>query len=256
LRSLESIVNPPSPDFAFIYDPASRPKQTIVHDRVYKPSDIPPLKPASGSISKAATADSADATLREDIAALDAEGHHTGHRARKAVAEATSSTRQAAVRLEKVRLEERIARNWHQDMDWRKVLVRLLPDAHNNIIVRRRFANSYGWPVIDHLCEHHFGEYVALGSTTKRTTDEEEAEAELEAELERVLSNEQVSLRPSVRRHKSWDAETLHVDSKEDFSGALGELDSDYGSSVDDIEQDSAEREEQIKRMSEVSAGL
>ncbi|KAH3674793.1 hypothetical protein WICMUC_002996 [Wickerhamomyces mucosus] len=53
-------------------------------------------------------------------------------------------------------LEEDIARLWHRGMDWRKVLVRLEPDAHNNIIVRRRFANAYGWKVVDHLLENHF----------------------------------------------------------------------------------------------------
>ncbi|ODV86618.1 hypothetical protein CANARDRAFT_27046 [[Candida] arabinofermentans NRRL YB-2248] len=55
-------------------------------------------------------------------------------------------------------LEEKIARRWHNGMTWRKVLVNLLPDAHNNIIVRRRFANAYGWLVVDHMVENHFGE--------------------------------------------------------------------------------------------------
>ncbi|KAJ8137432.1 hypothetical protein OY671_009355, partial [Metschnikowia pulcherrima] len=40
---------------------------------------------------------------------------------------------------------------------WRKVLVYLPPDAHNNIIVRRRFANGYGWGVIEHLRQEIFG---------------------------------------------------------------------------------------------------
>lgn len=44
-----------------------------------------------------------------------------------------------------------IARQYHRELNWRKVLVRLPSDAHNNIIVRRRFANGYGWGVIDHL---------------------------------------------------------------------------------------------------------
>lgn len=57
-------------------------------------------------------------------------------------------------------LEEDIARQWHNGMSWRKVLVHLQPDAHNNILVRRRFANAYGWNVIDHLVENHFSEPV------------------------------------------------------------------------------------------------
>ncbi|ODQ58652.1 hypothetical protein WICANDRAFT_84420 [Wickerhamomyces anomalus NRRL Y-366-8] len=55
-------------------------------------------------------------------------------------------------------LEEDIAREWHNGMSWRKVLVHLQPDSHNNIVVRRRFANAYGWNVIDHLVENHFTE--------------------------------------------------------------------------------------------------
>lgn len=39
------------------------------------------------------------------------------------------------------------------------------PDAHNNIIVRRRFSNAYGWPVIDHLISEHFsGENFEMDS--------------------------------------------------------------------------------------------
>lgn len=53
-------------------------------------------------------------------------------------------------------LEETIARRWHTGMSWRKVVVALKPDAHNNIIVRRKFPNAYGWPVIDHLIDVHF----------------------------------------------------------------------------------------------------
>lgn len=67
--------------------------------------------------------------------------------------------------VDKSKMEEKMAREWHRDMSWRKVLVRLEPDAHNNIIVRRRFANAYGWPVIDHLVKNHFA-----GEPTTPTT--------------------------------------------------------------------------------------
>ncbi|CAH2352340.1 putative lipase [[Candida] railenensis] len=53
----------------------------------------------------------------------------------------------------KVDKQVKIARRYHNNTTWRKVLVHLPPDAHNNIIVRRRFANGYGWGVIDHLVE-------------------------------------------------------------------------------------------------------
>ena len=54
-------------------------------------------------------------------------------------------------------VEEKIARAYHKDMSWRKVLVQLEPDAHNNMVVRRMFANAYGWPVVQHVVETHFG---------------------------------------------------------------------------------------------------
>ncbi|CDO92077.1 unnamed protein product [Kluyveromyces dobzhanskii CBS 2104] len=53
--------------------------------------------------------------------------------------------------------EERIARLWQETMDWRKVVVELHPDSHNNIIVRRRFVNSFGWIVVNHIADEHFG---------------------------------------------------------------------------------------------------
>ncbi|RPB10067.1 DUF676-domain-containing protein [Morchella conica CCBAS932] len=68
-----------------------------------------------------------------------------------------------------MKVEEKIARAYHADMAWRKVLVSLEPDAHNNMIVRRMFANAYGWPVVRHVVETHFGE-----SWSARTADENE----------------------------------------------------------------------------------
>lgn len=53
----------------------------------------------------------------------------------------------------KVNKQAKIARKYHNHLNWRKVLVRLPSDAHNNIIVRRRFPNGYGWGVVDHLCD-------------------------------------------------------------------------------------------------------
>jgi hypothetical protein len=117
LESFPSLINPPLPDSKFITQPSSRGK-TIFHDRLYTPDDIPPVSPG--------TADSA------------------------------SGTEEQTTKREKLRLEEKIARDWHSDMTWRKVLVKLEPDAHNNIIVRRMFPNAYGWPVIEHLVREHF----------------------------------------------------------------------------------------------------
>ena len=68
-----------------------------------------------------------------------------------------------------MKVEEKIARAYHKDLSWRKVLVRLEPDAHNNMIVRRMFANAYGWPVVKHLCDTHFAD-----TWTATTRDEDE----------------------------------------------------------------------------------
>lgn len=62
-------------------------------------------------------------------------------------------------------IEERIARAYHSGMSWRKVLVQLLPEAHNNIVVRRRFSNAYGWPVVRHVAEEHFSMPLENDST-------------------------------------------------------------------------------------------
>ena len=69
----------------------------------------------------------------------------------------------------RMQVEEKIARAYHKDLSWRKVLVRLEPDAHNNLIVRRMFANAYGWPVVQHAVETHFG--LSYAATT--LTDQE-----------------------------------------------------------------------------------
>lgn len=61
----------------------------------------------------------------------------------------------------------KIARKYHTaEMSWRKVLVSLPPDAHNNIVVRRRFANGYGWGVVDHLRDEVFA--PKLGKLTPK----------------------------------------------------------------------------------------
>lgn len=79
-----------------------------------------------------------------------------------------ASSKDPAIK-ESMKVEEKIARAYHSDLAWRKVLVRLEPDAHNNMIVRRMFANAYGWPVARHVVETHFGESISA-----RTADADE----------------------------------------------------------------------------------
>jgi hypothetical protein len=147
-ESAGDILNPPIPPQSWITDPSSR-VRTIFHDRVYHPEDIPPpslkrTKPSRSSVSN--TNGSAGASL------------HAGTH------EASTSVDASGMKV-----EEKIARAYHKDLSWRKVLVRLEPDAHNNMIVRRMFANAYGWPVVKHLCDTHFADTYAA-----RTRDEDE----------------------------------------------------------------------------------
>ncbi|CAI4058088.1 hypothetical protein N7582_001013 [Saccharomyces uvarum] len=117
IKSMKSAVLPPYPDTGFLLNPDTR-AATIIHDKIYTEKDLP--APA--------------APFPEETAAL---GDKEKKKTRK-------------------ELEEIIARRWHKGMHWRKVVVSLKPDAHNNIIVRRKFANAYGWSVIDHLVGAHF----------------------------------------------------------------------------------------------------
>jgi hypothetical protein len=80
-----------------------------------------------------------------------------------------------------MKVEEKIARAYHRDLSWRKVLVRLEPDAHNNMIVRRMFANAYGWPVVKHLCDTHFSDAAVATTRDDEENSEERAKASNEA---------------------------------------------------------------------------
>lgn len=155
-ESAGDLLNPPLPPKEFLLDPEARPR-TIFHDRVYHPEDIPPpptkrqrtlMRTLSGS-SKPSDVPNQDPQDLQRIS--------TGK----------------SQDLGTMKIEEKIARAYHKDMAWRKVLVRLEPDAHNNIIVRRMFANAYGWPVVKHMCDTHFGY-----TTAARTRDEDEEPVE------------------------------------------------------------------------------
>ncbi|SPQ19990.1 51641925-fea4-44f5-9baf-6c0363c00152 [Thermothielavioides terrestris] len=67
-----------------------------------------------------------------------------------------------------MRVEEKIARAYHSGLSWRKVLVKLEPDAHNNIVVRRTFANAFGWPVVQHLVEAHFSDAARVAENVRQ----------------------------------------------------------------------------------------
>lgn len=173
-ESAGDLINPPVPPSSWINDPSSR-ARTIFHDRVYHPEDIPPppaKKKASGRSVSGESMASQSSTTSVDEGVM--------------------------------RVEEKIARAYHKDLSWRKVLVRLEPDAHNNMIVRRMFANAYGWPVIKHLCDTHFADTYSA-----QTRDEDEPAIDRAAGVE-VPVNEhgehvkgQEDLKPPCKRSES-----------------------------------------------------
>ncbi|ODV96881.1 hypothetical protein PACTADRAFT_48678 [Pachysolen tannophilus NRRL Y-2460] len=118
IQSAARVLLPPLPPLKFIVDPSSR-ENVILHDRVYTEDDLPKNNLHNSNTTFLTTL--VDPNIKFHL------------------------------------LEEKIARLWHKELSWRKVLVNLQPDAHNNITVRRRFANAYGWQVIDHMVENHFG---------------------------------------------------------------------------------------------------
>ena len=143
-EAASDILHPPLPSVAWITDPSSR-QRTIFHDRVYHPEDIPPPP-----------------TKRPTLLA-----RTFSSEASNSSVQSTGTT--GSNEPGNMKVEEKIARAYHRDLSWRKVLVRLEPDAHNNMIVRRMFANAYGWPVVKHLCDTHFAN---TWSATTRDEDE------------------------------------------------------------------------------------
>lgn len=173
-ESAHDLINPVIPDLPYLLDPAKR-SRTIFHDRVYHPEDIPqpPVKRrgTSGLMRKRPTPNSKpDASGTTTPASPQSTAQ--GAQSPKPLARSESSDRgegDASI----TRVEEKIARAYHADLSWRKVLVKLEPDAHNNIIVRRMFANAFGWPVVHHLVDAHFSDSAAA-----RIPDAKEASAE------------------------------------------------------------------------------
>ncbi|KAL6718263.1 hypothetical protein ACLMJK_004351 [Lecanora helva] len=136
------VLNPPLPTKDFLINPQGRPR-TIFHDRVYHPEDIPQpqMKKPRPSLKRSFSSEMREGPSRSNTI-YDGQMSNTPD---------TSS----------MKVEEKIARAYHHGLSWRKVLVRLEPDAHNNMIVRRMFSNAYGWPVVKHLVDTHFSDSYA-----------------------------------------------------------------------------------------------
>ena len=145
------VLNPPLPNKEFLINPQCRPR-TIFHDRIYHPDDIPPppIKKPRPSLKRSFSSELRNGPSRTNTLY---DGQANGN--------------------PDISVEEKIARAYHHGLSWRKVLVRLEPDAHNNMIVRRMFSNAYGWPVIKHLVDTHFADTYAA-----TTADEDESNRE------------------------------------------------------------------------------
>ncbi|KAF2488063.1 putative serine esterase-domain-containing protein [Neohortaea acidophila] len=160
-ESAGDILHPPLPSRAWLIDPSSR-TRTIFHDRVYHPEDIP-APPPSRPGSRFTRSLKSELSLRGSKSSQSLESHDSA---------GTGG----------MKVEEKIARAYHRDLSWRKVLVRLEPDAHNNMIVRRMFANAYGWPVVKHLCDTHFADTYAAN-----TRDENEPARERAVDMNKPI---------------------------------------------------------------------
>ena len=156
------VLNPPLPTREFLTNPQGRPR-TIFHDRIYHPEDIPPppTKKKREGLKRTFSNESRNGPSRVNT---DYDGQST-------------ETLDAG----SMKVEEKIARAYHQGLSWRKVLVRLEPDAHNNMVVRRMFANAYGWPVIKHLVDTHFADTYAATTADVNEPNKERAKPPTEA---------------------------------------------------------------------------
>jgi hypothetical protein len=180
-ESAGDLLKPPLPSVEFLINPSSRPR-TIFHDRVYHPEDIPPPP-----LKKRPTS-SLHLRRRSYSSQSDPAVHGVPHSNSALSSKDYDDTKNTnpdkdprdVVDGSAMKVEEKIARAYHRDLSWRKVLVRLEPDAHNNMIVRRQFANAYGWPVIKHLCDTHFSDGAAANTRDDEESNKERAKDENE----------------------------------------------------------------------------
>ncbi|CEJ84956.1 Putative Lipase/serine esterase [[Torrubiella] hemipterigena] len=187
-ESAGDLLNPKVPSVEYLLDPSKRPR-TIFHDRVYHPNDIPPpplkkrstsslLRRRTSKIQKDGSQDSPSSGSSSPYPGVD----HQDSMASAKDYDDTANTNpdkdpNQVVDGSGMRVEEKIARGYHRGLAWRKVLVKLEPDAHNNIIVRRTFVNAFGWPVMKHLVDSHFSDSAV---SRMKTEDEHIGERALD----------------------------------------------------------------------------
>jgi hypothetical protein len=183
-ESAGDLLKPPLPSLQFLIDPASRPR-TIFHDRVYHPEDIPPpplkKRPTSSLLRRRSSAMGSDSASTPSPSVKHADSSLSSRDYDDTKHTNPDKDPRDVVDGSAMKVEEKIARAYHRDLSWRKVLVRLEPDAHNNMIVRRMFANAYGWPVVKHLCDTHFSDAAVATTRDDEENSEERAKASNEA---------------------------------------------------------------------------
>ncbi|CAK7203462.1 hypothetical protein SEUCBS139899_006196 [Sporothrix eucalyptigena] len=204
-ESATDIINPKLPSVEFLIDPSKRPR-AIFHDRIYHPSDIPapPLKrratgnlalrrlsfqqrsktslsnmSGNGSTASSPYTERAPSTFSSTtaMASVGNVQHQDSGLSAKDYDDPDNTNPDRnpdeVVDTSSIKVEEKIARAYHRGLSWRKVLVKLEPDAHNNMVVRRMFANAFGWPVVKHMVDAHFSDSAAA-----RMRDEDEDNTE------------------------------------------------------------------------------
>lgn len=172
-ESAGDVLNPKLPSVEYLIDPEQRPR-TIFHDRVYHPQDIPPpplKKRPTGPLAvrrstfKRSGSTSSLPTESGTSSPYPAPAHQDSLASTKDYDDTANTNPDKdpdeIIDGSNMKVEEKIARAYHRDLSWRKVLVKLEPDAHNNMICRRMFANAFGWPVVKHLVDAHFSDSAA-----------------------------------------------------------------------------------------------
>ena len=174
-ESAGDVLNPPLPSQEFIIDPKNRPR-TIFHDRVYHPEDIPsPPTKKPPKVTRSSSAELRNGPSRSSTIYGDQPFDQPD--------------------MSGMKVEEKIARAYHHGLSWRKVLVRLEPDAHNNMIVRRMFSNAYGWPVIKHLVDTHFADTFAAA-----TADQHEPRTDRAKPMEQAVGEDGAEIKDTAHQ--------------------------------------------------------
>lgn len=220
LESATSIFLPPLPPMKFITDPSTRGK-VILHDQVYTENDIPP--PRRNSSSKPQQKRDRNGKLITSNTNRNINESENGGMMYK-ISTKSEEIKQLLLGTMTEHYEEEIAKEYHKQMLWRKVLVNLMPDAHNNIVVRRRFPNAFGWPIIEHLVDNHFG---VKDDEATGLVKEDSLDASVDGEeLTRILSmeaikkeNAELDRQPVLDGEHSWIRIKEH---SETFDGPTG----------------------------------